>query len=113
MEFAHHGLFYLLPYLIGFPDKSASAQTGHSRLMLHGNNMPGAQADIWLYLGLDTLIPKEILDTQQNRRITTTENLSRSRLAYETPDVFNKVIYLDDAPTDAMAGALEAADWLD
>ena len=81
--------------------------------MLHGNNMPRAQADIWLYLGLDTLIPKEFLDTQQNRRITTTENLSRSILACQTPDVFDKVIYLDDAPVEAMAGAQEAADWLD
>ena len=67
MEFAHRGLFTSLPYLIGFPDKSASAQSGHSQLMLHGNNMPCAQADVWLYLGLDILIPKEILDTQQNR----------------------------------------------
>ena len=81
--------------------------------MLHGNNMPRAQADIWLYLGLDTLIPKEFLDTQQNRRITTTENLSRSILTYETPDVFDKVIYFDDAPVEAVAGAPEAADWLD
>ena len=49
------------------------------------------------------------MDTQQNRRITTTENLKRSVFAYETPDVFDKVVYLDDAP----AGASEAADWLD
>ena len=81
--------------------------------MLHCNNMPRAQADIWLYLGLYAFVLKEFLDTQQNRRITTTENLSRSILAYKTPDVFDNVIYLDDAPIEAMAGALEAADWLD
>ena len=81
--------------------------------MLHCNNMPRAHADIWLYLGLYAFVPKEFLDMQQNRRITTTENLSRSILAYETPDVFDNVIYLDDAPIEAMAGAPEAADWLD
>ena len=81
--------------------------------MLHGNNMPRAQADIWLYLGLDAFVPKEFLDTQENLRITTTESLTRSILAYKTPDIFDKVIYLDDAPVEAMAGAQEAAYWLD
>ena len=109
MEFAHRGLFTSLPYLIEFPDKPASARHSHTRMMLHGNNTPRAQSDVWLYLGLDALIPEEIMDTQQNRRITTTENLSRSVFAYETPDVFDKVVYLDDAP----AGASEAADWLE
>ena len=79
--------------------------------MLHGNNMPRAQADIWLYL--DAFVSQEFLDTQENRRITTTANLSRSIYVYETPDVFDKVIYLDDAPVEATAGAWEAADWLD
>ena len=112
MEFAHRGLFTSLPYLIEFPHKLASARHDHSHLMPHRNNMPHIQADVWLYLGLDALIPKEILDTQQNRRITTTENLTRSIFANKKPDVFDKVIYLDDAPADAMAGALEATDWL-
>ena len=64
--------------------------------MLHGNNMPRAQANVWLYLGLDTMIPKEILDTQFNWQITTTENLSRSILEYQSPDVFELIVYLDD-----------------
>ena len=76
-------------------------------MRLHGNNMPCAQADIWLYLGLDAFVPKEFLETQENRRITTTANLSRPIYGYETPDVF------DDAPVEAMAGASEAPDWLD
>ena len=113
MEFAHRGLFTLLPYLIAFPKVSAIVRGNNSRLMLHSNNMPRPQADIWLYLGLDSFVPKEFLDTQENRRITTTDNLTRSILAYETPDVFDKVIYLDDAPVEAMVGAPEAADWLD
>ena len=78
-------------------------------MMLHGNNTPRAQSDVWLYLGLDVLIPEEITATQQNRRITVTENLKRSVYTYETPDVFDNVVYLDDAP----AGASEVADWLD
>ena len=80
--------------------------------MLHGNNMPRAQADIWLYL--DAFVSQEFLDTQEKRRITTTANLTRSIYAYEFPDVFDKVIYLDDdAPTGATAGAWDDADWQD
>ena len=113
MEFAHRGLFTSLPYMITFPDKPAAARHGHTRMMLHGNNTPRAQADVWLYLGIDVPIPEEIMATQQNRRITTTENLNRPFYEYKTPDVFDKVVYLDDAPEDVMAGAQESADWLD
>ena len=85
--------------------------------MLHGNNMPRAQANVWLYLGLDTLIPKEILDTQLNQQITTAENLSRSILDYESPDAFKRIVYLEDAPAEApvavTAGAWDDADWQD
>ena len=85
--------------------------------MLHGNNMPRAQANVWLYLGLDTLIPKEILETQNNRRITTTENLSRSILDYVYPDALERIVYLEDAPVKApvtvKAGAWDDADWQD
>ena len=76
--------------------------------------MPRAQSDIWLYLGLDAFVPKEFLDTQENRRITTTANLTGSIYTYESPDVFEKVVYLDDdAPTGATAGAWDDADWQD
>ena len=51
--------------------------------------------------------------TQQNRRDTTTENLTRPFYEYKTPDVFDKVVYLDDVPEDVTAGAQESADWLD
>ena len=79
------------------------------------NNLPRAQSDIWLYLRLDSFVPKDFLDTQENRRITTTANLTRSIFAYQSPDVFDKVIYLDDddVPSGTTAGAWEAADWLD
>ena len=113
MEFAHHGLFTTLPYLIEFPLIKANAQRNHSRLMLHGNNMPRAQANFWLYLGLDTLIPKEILNTQLNRQITTTENLSRSIVDYESQDAFERIVYLDNAPAAVTAGAWDHADWQD
>ena len=58
-------------------------------------------------------IPEEIMATQQNRRDTTTENLTRPFYEYKTPDVFDKVVYLDDVPEDVTAGAQESADWLD
>ena len=114
MEFAYRRLFTSLPYLIAFPKVSALVPGNHSRMMLHGNNLPRTQSDIWLYLGLDSFIPEEFLATQENWRITMMANLTRSLYAYESPEVFDKVVYLDDdAPTGATAGAWLAADWQD
>ena len=68
--------------------------------------MPRAQADVWVYFGLDTVVPDDIMEAQRNRQITTTENLTRLIYAYESPDVFDKVIYINNAP----AGSTEAED---
>ena len=82
MKFAHKGLYTCIPYLINFEEKFypvqfVAAKFGHARLTLHATGMPRAQADMWLYHGIDTKIPETGMWDARERMVTTEVILNR------------------------------------
>ena len=114
MKLAHRGLYTCIPYLLSFPEKKyyrnqfVTAKFRHARLSLHTTGMPRAQADMWLYLGIDTKIPEKIIWDAREQMVTMEENMNRPM--YESPDVYEKVNY--DAYTEGGTNA-ESRDWWD
>ena len=117
MKFAHKGLYTCIPNLINFtemfyPGQFVAAKFGHARLTLHATGMPRAQADMWLYLGIDTKIQEKVMWDAREQILTTEENMNRLIYEYESPDVYDKVTY--DKNTEGFNGtSAESRDWWD
>ena len=107
----------LLPYLISFiPGHSELAGNARPRLTkmtFHALSPARSQADLLSYLGLNITIPKYLLDRQEERRRTTTENLTLPAHEYTAPDYFVKQDYSDDEDKadEAPKSAPETGGW--